>query len=502
MCGLCGVFVTGDVPEASGPLRDVRHLTALMTRRGPDDEGYWGDGRCTFGFRRLAIIDLSPAAHQPMVSARGSVLVFNGELYNYREIRQELESEGIRFRSQSDTEVVLEALDRWRLGALGRFNGMFAFAYYEAQDVRLTLARDPMGVKPLYYLRGPAGVVFASQYDQILNHPWCDRNLDAAVLHLYLRLGTIPPPYGLFRGTHQVLPGHAIWFDGTGRRGQEQYFRFSTDGATLRPEEAVDATVAAVRNAVRRQRVSDVPLGGFLSGGVDSPLVLAALRDVSGGAVPAVTIAAEDPRLDESPAATAYARRLDVHHHVAAITARDALDCLDELSAAYSEPFADDSAFPTFLLSRVARDHMTVALSGDGGDELFWGYPRFDKVHRARPYFRYPRPLRTAIYAGARLVGRTWPPRGIRSRDIGSWYLDSHAGLQLNDLMALWPDAAGPPEDFDCYRLDTVPDPGALGEWMREVEIRAHLPGLLLKVDRASMYFGLEAPVPDIFPEP
>lgn len=498
MCGIAGVFTRN--PDALAHAPAVAAMTALMVRRGPDDEGHWSDGRhAVFGFRRLSILDLSPAGHQPMTSADGNAaLVFNGEVYNFRELRRDLERDGARFRSSGDTEVVLQALSRWGKDALRRFNGMFALAYFDVRERRILLARDPLGIKPLYYLTCSEGLAFGSQFDQIIRHPWCDRSaVDPEVLGLYLRLGYVPAPYGLFRGTHQVRPGHWVELGVGGEARSGSYYRFDDVGGTrVRGADAIDMVAEAVSNAVKRQTVSDVPVGAFLSGGIDSPLVAGLMQRESSSPVPAFTIGTTDLTLDESEVARGYARQLGVDHSARSFDDQSALGYLDDVASAYGEPFADSSAFPSLMLSQMTRERVTVVLSGDGGDELFWGYPRFSKWLRARSLFRLPRAARLAIYAAGRATRRGWPPQGVKFPTLGDWYLSGQSGLHSPDLARLCPEALGVPDSFQTYRLGNVPSEAGLASWMRKAELECHLPMILLKMDRASMYHGLEVRVP------
>jgi asparagine synthase (glutamine-hydrolysing) len=498
VCGICGVFTTDESITIYGS--PVPAMTALMERRGPDDEGYWSDGHhAAFGFRRLSIIDPTPAGHQPMVSADGRyVLIFNGELYNFRELKADLMSAGITFHTRSDTEVVLQGLAHWGEEALKRFNGMFALAFYDAKERALLLARDPLGIKPLYYLRHEKAVVFASQYDQILIHPLCDRSsLRADVLGLYLRFGFIPAPYALINGTHQLEPGTYLAVSPGYEPRCVRYFDFPmATEPDLRGYEAIDVLDAAVHAAVQRQTVSDVPLGTFLSGGVDSPLVTAMAAADRERPLPAFSIGTTTPDFDESDAARGYANALNVDHHLDTFTADDALGMLDEVTAAYSEPFADFSGFPMMMVSAVAKRSVKVALSGDGGDELFWGYPRFRKVLDASSYFAYPRAMRTGRYALGRLIQPLAIPEGVRFPSIGHWYLDAHSGLKTSDLMRLSPDVVQLPEGFHIYDGAEQKDKVRLAQWLRWNEVRSHLQQMLLKVDRASMFHSLEVRVP------
>jgi len=501
MCGITGMVVRAGLTDEDR--HEVAALTELMARRGPDDVGAWDDGAvCALGFRRLSIIDLSEGGHQPMVSADGRhVLVFNGEIYNHRELRAELEREGRRFRSASDTEVVLQALETWGRPALARLNGMFAIGWYRVHEQTLLLARDPVGIKPLSWWWSPEAFVFGSQYDQVVRHRRCERErVDPEVLGLYLRLGFVPAPHGVIEGTGQVEPGH--WLEvRAGRAPEVGVFRGPLAavpvGERLRGREADDAVAEVVQRSVERQMVADVRVGVFLSGGVDSPLVASAMTDAATERVHAFSIGTDDPEMDESAAASAYARQLDVDHHLRRIRGDGAVSLVDDVAQAYPEPFGDYSSFPTLLVSQLASEQVKAVLSGDGGDELYWGYPRFAKVRAARRWFRLPATARRAAYLATKPAPNVKrPPRGIMFATIGDWYLDAHSGLRSQDLASLAPGLLGLPSSFTGFDLPGLPTDDELLQWVRSNELAYHLPMILQKVDRASMHHGLEVRVP------
>jgi asparagine synthase (glutamine-hydrolysing) len=282
MCGICGILTTDEASRQPEFGHAIKAMTGLMVRRGPDDEGYWADpdGHLQLGFRRLSILDLTSAGRQPMQSADGqSLVVFNGEIYNFQELRHELELAGVLFNSRTDTEVLLEALNLWGVETIPRLNGMFAFAWYDRRERTLVLARDHAGIKPLYYFVHPAGrgLAFASQYNVLLHTPWGEPGpVRQDVLRLYLRLHHIPPPYGLLENTHQVPPGSYLLAHPDGRLETRTWWRLPEDPEPkYRGELAVDLMAGTLQRVVQRQRLADVPLGVFLSGGVDSPLVAA-----------------------------------------------------------------------------------------------------------------------------------------------------------------------------------------------------------------------------------
>jgi asparagine synthase (glutamine-hydrolysing) len=492
MCGIVGMLVPGGIAAWE---EQIRGAMDLMARRGPDGEGSWSDGHaCAFGFRRLAILDLTPAGHQPMLTADGRyALVLNGEIYNFRELRRELEQHGSRFRSSGDAEVALQALARWGIRALDRFNGMFALGFYDTVERQLLLARDHAGIKPLYYLRAPQGLVFASQYDAILAHPWAGgQTMDPERLSLYLHLGYIPSPFAPLRQSGSLEPGSWMTIAADGKLRQGRYFSFPRQRPPdLRGPEADEAVDAAITAAVKRQLVSDVPLGVFLSGGIDSPLIAAKLRHLAPN-TPAFTLGTNGDEFDESPQARAYAAALRLRHEVRQLTPEDAFHMLDDVVAACGEPLDDYSMFPTMAVSRHAREQVKVALSGDGGDDLFWGYPG-----RMLP------PLQRAVQARTPLPASLWRrlrrwsggPPGPLVASASHAYLASHRFVREDWLHAIFPSLPGWPAGCTLYDFEDG-SAEALAQWIRWNEFSGHLSRILLKVDRASMYQGLEVRVP------
>jgi asparagine synthase (glutamine-hydrolysing) len=499
MCGICGCFSLNALSDQN--ITATRQMTSLTERRGPDDQGFWTDGKhCSFGFRRLAILDLSPYGHQPMLTPDGRyVLIYNGEVYNFHELREELDYKGIRFRSTGDTEVVLNILVQYGKKALNRLNGMFALAFYDTVRKHLLLARDHAGIKPLYYALNSEGLVFGSQYDQIMIHPWVKRlSISTEALALYFRLGYIPAPSALLKNTYMLEPGTWLEVNAEGQVKRGKFFEFPPfRESDLRGEEAYEAVDAAVTNAVRRHLVSDVPLGTFLSGGIDSPLVTAKMRAAGNGPVHAFTLGTCGDHLDESPDAIAYAREIGVEHTIEHVTPEKALTMLDDVVASCGEPFADYSVFPTMLIARLARQHVKVMLSGDGGDELFWGYAgRFasalDKSHTFRPQPYGVQTLRRGI---ARFFNAAHGHSNLRYRSIGNWYRAVHSRIPEEDLEDIFPEFPGWSSNFGLFTYSGW-EPTKTAQWLRWNEFVGHLTMVLLKVDRASMYHSLEVRVP------
>jgi len=494
MCGIAGELRFDAQPSPA----NWEIISELMYRRGPDDSGAWQDEHCNLVFRRLSILDLSAAGHQPMLSEDGRyILVFNGEVYNFAGLRRQLEQRGVRFRSHSDSEVVLYSLAEWGRDALDRFNGMFALAFYDSRERKLLLARDHAGIKPLYYLQNSAGLMFGSQYDQLLAHPWSEGvAYSPAAASLYLHLASVPAPYAILQNTFMLEPGSWLEVNAEGRISQGCYYEFPRNQpAILSGQEAMEAVDAAITAAVKRQLVSDVPIGAFLSGGVDSPLVCAKMHKVCESGMRAFTIGTGGDRTDESQDAIRYARELGIDQTVEHVVADDAVDLLDDVITACGEPFGDFSIFPTLLVSRLARKNFTVMLSGDGGDELFWGYAqRVGALMKGASDFRYSKRRRRIMQVGRRL-SRLPQTGSHRFATLGDWQRAVHSRLPESSLHQVFPQLPNWPAEYDLYRY-TGSDPDDTAQWLRRNEFVGHLTGVLLKVDRASMYSSLEVRVP------
>lgn len=470
-----------------------------MRRRGPDDQGIWDDGGdCTLAFRRLAILDLSERGHQPMLHPSGRyALVFNGEIYNFRELRRELEASGVAFNSTGDAEVLLNALAVWGTDALDRLNGIFALAFYDRRDKTLLLARDHAGIKPLYLMSDKRGIVFGSQYNLLTAHPWGrGRAIDQKALDWYLRFGYVPAPGGILESTMMIEPGTWLRLAKDGTRSSARFWAFPFPAEpSLVGEEANEAVDAAITNAVRRQLVSDVPVGAFLSGGIDSPLVVAKMAAVTRPGIRVFTIATGEEATDETADARRYAEELGVEQVVAEITPQHALELLPDVIEACSEPFGDYSIFPTMMVSEASRADFTVMLSGDGGDELFWGYPqRSAELIAKASDFRVPFPVRRARSMLRRAMGKGHAS-SLNLRTIGDWYLLRHTCMRRGWLQRIFPRLPDRPPAFSGYEYDGS-DQQEVAQWLRLNEFEYHLTMVLLKVDRASMHFSQEVRVP------
>jgi asparagine synthase (glutamine-hydrolysing) len=517
MCGICGIYAPGRA-EALAPLAA---MNASLAHRGPDDSGLWTDrdAGVGLGHRRLSILDLSPLGRQPMASASGRyVLAYNGEVFNYRRLREELTPLGHHFRGGSDTEVLLAAIEEWGLaGALGRCVGMFALALWDGEERSLSLVRDRLGVKPLYLGRlgsgGAGGFVFGSELKALKRHPGFDAGLDRGALALYFRHNYIPAPHSIHARAGKVLPGEIVTLSAEGEKrtrwwNAEAVWRQGfAEPLTCGDAEAVDALERLLTDAVGLRMAADVPLGALLSGGVDSSLVAALMQKQSARPVRTFSIGFAEAAWNEAPHAAAVARYLGTQHTELTVTARDLLDMVPALPQVWDEPFADSSQIPTAILCRLTRGHVTVALSGDGGDELFSGYERYPWTLRAhRLLTSVPVPLRRLAHALLRLApAAVWGlvPRGHKLR----WRLDAlgvegfealyrHFVSHVKDPAVLVPGAREPGYAAALLRpMGNTPD--ARRAWMSLADIVNYLPDdILTKVDRASMAVGLEARTP------
>lgn len=469
----------------------------LMNNRGPDDSGIWTDGQhCIFGFARLAILDLSPTGNQPMTTSDGRyAIIINGKVYNFKELRNELQEKGWNFRSRGDTEVVLFALAEWGKSALQRFNGMFALAFYDTAEKILLFARDHAGSKPLYYLADSHGLMFASQYDQVLAHHWAQGlEIDQSSLSLYLRFGYIPAPYAILKNTHLLEPGSWMEVNASGNFSKGRFFEFPIyQKPDLHGEEAYEAVDASLKEAVQRQMISDVPLGCFLSGGIDSPLITAIAQSLHNQPIQAFSIGVENSDLDESKDAALYAKELGVNHHIHMIQLEQVENLAVEAAAACSEPFGDYSIFPTLSVSKFASQHVKVILSGDGGDELFWGYTdRMANAIRYAHLFQNPFWMRKLRWWFFHRPGE-WNLSYFRT--AGDWYQATHEHNFESWLKALLPGIGIFPHDYSQYDFDGK-QTDQTAQWVRWNEFSGHMGSGMLKVDRGSMYHSLEVRTP------
>jgi asparagine synthase (glutamine-hydrolysing) len=480
-------------------------MCEVIRHRGPDDEGLLVADGVALGMRRLSIIDLS-TGHQPIHNEDETVwIVFNGEIYNFRELRRELEAAGHRFYTSTDTEAIVHAYEQWGEAAIGRLRGMFGLAVWDTRSRTLLVARDRVGIKPLHYATAGGRLYFGSEIKSLLCAPDLPRDLDFDALDHYLSFLYTPRDGSIFRSIRKLPPGHLLtWTDG--RLRVEQYWQAPAEESFEGSEaDAVSSLHEVLADAVRSHLVSDVPLGAFLSGGVDSSLVVALMAETSGARVKTFSIGFDVPAFDELEHARRVAHHFGTDHHEFVVEP-NAIDILDRLVAHFDEPFADSSAIPTWYVSEMARRHVTVVLSGDGGDELFGGYDRYLPHPRVVAFDRYGTGAlrRVAAMASAAL------PHGVRGknflrhvgRDERGRYLDAIRYFSADEKPALlapdvWRRLAGPdPETRLAPRFARFAHLPWASQMMR-FDAETYLPDdVLTKVDRMSMAHSLESRVP------
>ena len=410
MCGLTGFLLHGQIH-----VEDAKNRLAAMVQtvdyRGPDDNGVWSNGKAGLGFARLSIIDLSSAGHQPMSVLDGKVwLTFNGEIYNFQLIRKELESCGHKFRSRSDSEVILCGYLEWGDAVLERLRGMFALAIWDGRVNQLLLARDRIGKKPLVYMQTSEGLFFGSEIKTILAWPGIKREANLDAIHQFFSYQYVPAPQTAFSNIKKIPPGHKmiVQVDAQGKIGPSLITRYwqlkqpRPIDSSLSEDDASKELIHRLEEAVRIRMIADVPLGAFLSGGVDSSAVVAMMARQSSQAIKTFSIGFENAEYDETKYAQMVADRYATDHHVF-IVQPDAIEALPKLVHHYNEPFADSSAVPSFYLAELASKHVTVALNGDGGDEAFMGYGRYRSMQSISRFDHLPKVLR---YLGAKVVKR------------------------------------------------------------------------------------------------
>ncbi|MBI4090965.1 MAG: asparagine synthase (glutamine-hydrolyzing), partial [Candidatus Komeilibacteria bacterium] len=391
MCGIAGFAGSGNQDTLARMVAAVRH-------RGPDDQGFFLDNQVGLGFARLSIIDLSPTGHQPMTSADGNAtIIFNGEIYNYRELKSELlQKNSYPFRGTSDTEVLLALYQIYGIDFLKKINGMFALALYDKRNGSLFLTRDRMGKKPLYYTVIGGTLIFGSEPKALLQHPACVRKLNLTALNDYLHYEYVPTPYSIFEGISKLEPAHsALWQQG--KLTTHPFWSMDFTEKRIAEADALKKLDAELQRSVAQRLVADVPLGIFLSGGLDSSTIAYYAQKASTQKIKTYSIGFKESSFDESAFARMVAEHLGTDHHEQILSAKDSLELIPHIADLLDEPMADPSIIPTYLLSKFTREHVTVALGGDGGDELFAGYPTFQAFKLAHWYRKLPETLRRLL---------------------------------------------------------------------------------------------------------
>lgn len=509
MCGICGIY--NYKSQRPIPVELLREMTTTMVHRGPDHEGYYTDGAIGLGMRRLRIIDLQ-GGDQPMANVDKSIwVVFNGEIYNYKDLRVDLEAHGHQFRTSSDTEVIIHAYEEYGLDCVTYFDGMFAFALWDRQGGRFMLARDRIGIKPLYYRIDANGIVFGSELKPILLYEGNAPEIDLEALDAYLTLEYVPSPLSIVAGVRKLPAGH-IMSVVNGQMRQRCYWDVPQATLSGGESEIAEGLLDRLRKAVESHLVSDVPLGVLLSGGMDSSTVAALMSASGGGQIKTFSIGFDDPSYNELKYARALARHVNADHHELIIRP-DAVQLAEQLMTFLDEPLGDVSVFPTFLVSQLARQHVTVALGGDGGDELFAGYDHYIADKLALRYGRLPtflrrgviEPLLSSLPPGRAkkgivnrlkrfVAGLRYPPELAHARWMVFYDEVEKQALFTGDLAAqrsqadaysyvaryLWRNGARPQLNDQLY-----------------ADLKTYLADdILVKVDRMSMAVSLEARVP------
>lgn len=515
MCGIAGFFALDGAPRTMPGVLDA--MCTAMTHRGPDDQGTLERGPVGLGMRRLSIIDVG-GGHQPIANEDGSVwVVFNGEIYNYPELQETLTARGHHFATRSDTEVIVHLYEDHGEDFVKHLNGMFAIALWDAKREKLILARDRMGEKPLYYTTIEHQLLWGSELKCLLAHPAVPRRLSLPALSRYLQFEYVPAPHSILEGVHKLPPAHLL----VAERGETRvfpYWRLDLTPSAGAPTEAeaLEELKERLDAAVRRRLLSEVPLGVFLSGGIDSSTIAALAARHAPGRLKTFSIGFTDPSFDESAHARAVARHLGSDHHEDVLSPSRLIELVPDLTKLLDEPFGDASVMPTYMLSRFAREHVTVALGGDGGDELFAGYPTYQAQKLALVYDALPGPLRALVGGAGRLAAGALP---VSTRNLSlDFKLKKFTGAL--DAPALerhlrWLGSFSPAEqegllsvevraalaDDDLYRearavWGASASNDAIARYLH-LDASTYLPDdILVKVDRASMATSLEVRAP------
>jgi asparagine synthase (glutamine-hydrolysing) len=515
MCGIVGIINLDRSQPADE--RTVRAMAGAIIHRGPDDEGFYCKNNVALGMRRLSIIDLA-TGRQPISNEDGTVwVVFNGEIYNFPELRERLTARGHQFNTHSDTEVIVHLYEDYGDRLVDHLNGMFAFALWDEKRERLLIARDRMGEKPLYFTQiADRALIFASELKALVVHPLVERRVNLLALRKYLQYEFVPSPHTMIEGAHKLRPAHRLIFE-KGQWRTERYWRLSYEGARLKigADEATEEAHRRLREAVRMRLISDVPLGVLLSGGIDSSSIAELACEAAQGRVKTFSIAFEEKSFDESAYARMVADHLGTEHFEQRLTEREMLEIVPEIPRLLDEPLGDGSLIPTYLLSRFTRRRVTVALGGDGGDELFAGYPTYP-AHRLAGYYRaLPRFIRQGLIEPA--IARLPVSTDNLSFDFRAKRFVRGAGLPAGARHTLWMGSYDAeqqrlllsPDVFHAYSNEEVFAEVRLYDQRngsRKIDIVEQMMTLdathylaecvLFKVDRASMAASLETRAP------
>jgi asparagine synthase (glutamine-hydrolysing) len=511
MCGICGFCFSDEKPVDFDVLAK---MTATLQHRGPDDKGYYIDAGIALGHRRLSIIDLD-TGKQPIHNEDKSIyVVFNGEIYNFPEIKKDLEEKGHRFYTRTDTEVLVHLYEEMGEKCLERLNGMFAFAIWDKKRRKMFLARDRIGIKPLYYAHNGKVLAFASEPKALLQLPWIEEQLDLKGLSHYLSYDFIPAPYCIYKEIRKIPPGHQIVYQ-NGDLHCECYWDLDLSdrvGGVENEQEISDLIWGEFCRGVKMRLISDVSLGVLLSGGIDSTSVLAALRHEGVDDIRTFSIGFEDPSFDESRYFRSAASFFETEHHEEILAPQKLIDIIPHVASMLDEPLADASIMPTYLLSHFTKGYVKVALGGDGGDELFAGYPTYQAFLLSRYYERLPGAMRSMIESMVKrlpvsfdnmsfdfrakkfIAGIGYPPEERNYVWLGTFSPDKKKQLVTKEVNKEW-------DDFNAFHvlhdyLNSKTFSSELGKLLY-LDTKLYLQeGVLAKVDRASMAHGLEVRVP------
>ena len=514
MCGICGKLVWQNNEPVSQSI--IKAMSDTLAHRGPDGEGHYfktvDDVSIGLGHRRLSIIDLSEAGSQPMCDESGELwVVHNGEVYNFLSLRPELEALGLSFRSNTDTEVVLNAYRAWGPACIDRLEGMFAFAIWDEPRQRLFIARDRVGIKPLYYSLDNGTLRFASELKALLVDPSLDRRIDADALDRYFSYGYVPAPDTVFESVKKLPPAHTlVWEDGNTTIAPYWRYEAVSAPASFKSEgEWLDAFAEVLERVVAKQMVSDVPLGAFLSGGIDSSLIVWMASQASSQSIKSFTVGFGESEWTEAPYARRVAEQFGTEHHEYVVTP-DTLDILPNLVWHLDEPFGDSSVLPTYHVSRMTRQDVTVALSGDGGDELFAGYTRYQGERLSRVFRRFPKWMRSSVVQALRQKPLSGKPSMRRLGDVLANaeldFVDRYRNKQSIVAPALktglysddFRNTIGPDTDIALLtEIVEAADGQDFIDRLTMLDMEFYLPNdMLTKVDRMSMAVSLEVRVP------
>jgi asparagine synthase (glutamine-hydrolysing) len=530
MCGITGFF-SYDKNLQQSLAQQLPSMTQALYHRGPDFQAQWlsASGLCGLGHARLSILDLSATGNQPMHSTSSRyVIVFNGEIYNYQELKTELVSQGKVFNSQSDTEVLLSAIESWGIEkTLPKLNGMFAFSVWDTKTNSLYLARDHAGEKPLYYYQSEQSVVFSSDLNTFKACPEIPLSIDEQALALLFSHNYIPAPYSIFQNIHKLEPGSYLHISGQGESlsySHKTYWSaekaFNQKNQHNNEQHALECFEKLFCDSIEKQMVSDVSLGALLSGGIDSSTVVALMQSLSTKPIDTFTIGFKEAQYDESPHAKAIAKHLGTNHHELILSSKDIQEVIPSLPQIYSEPFADSSQLPTYLVCQLARTHVTVALSGDGGDELFAGYSRYQSILKqsksnilstkpekntsfSSKIFRH---LKTADYILDPVLSQLRQhPTVLNSTKLQRMLLN-RTNQPLPDYyrrkIEYWPygylnKACPKPANYGFNQVSALPNKNSALTTLQFMDFNTYLPDdILCKVDRAAMANSLETRVP------